>query len=552
MRRRGLVVALLAVLIGSAVLAQAGSQAGSAADGREAASKDGGIFLVSYSPQAPLTYVDPALAGGPSRGPISRPIVDATCARLYTHPDAAPPRSYRLQPEVAESYSVSKDRKTYTFRLRSGFRFSNGDPVRASAFAHAIDRVLQPAVRSPGAAFMRDIVGAKDVLAGRAETARGVVARGNTLVVRLTRPARNFLARTALPYFCAVPPWLPSSAEGLREFPSAGPYSITEYRKGERIEIRRNRFYGGQRRIHLDGFDVNLRGGNPPELLRGVERGDADWGFMLAGVYMDPRLDFEKKYGLNKSRFWMLPGRGLRMLAFNTSRPLFRSNLRLRQAVNLALDRRALVASSYGPLATPATDQLLPPGVPGFRNADVYPLEGDVDRAKELARGHLRGGKAVLRVHGAPVIGTMQLVKEQLAKIGLEIEIEINEAYELTSPAEAVDGNWDLGFVIWAPEIPDAHEYLKGFLDAHRQGGETLTRARTKLADAALARAARLPPSRARNRAYAEVDAMIARDIAPVAMLSVLNVATLVSERVDPGCMVLRPALDLAVACLRD
>ena len=548
MRRRPLVVALLAVLIGSAVLAQAGSQAGSAAHRQEGAI-EGGIFRISYSPAAPLNYVDPALAGSP----ISQPIVDATCARLYTHPDKPSPRSYRLQPEVAEGYSRSKDLKTYTFRLRSGFRFSNGEPVRASAFAQAITRVLQPAVQSPGAAFMRDIVGADDVLTGRRETARGVVARGNTLVVRFTRPARNFLARTALPYFCAVPPWLPPSAEGIGVFPSAGPYWITEYRKGDRIEIRRNRFYGGERKVRLDGFDVDLRGGNPVELLRSIERGDADWGWMLAGVFMSPGLDFGAKYGLNESRFWMLPGHALRMLAFNTSRPLFRNNLRLRQAVNFALDRRALVASSYGPLATPATDQHLPPGVPGFRNANVYPLDGDLDRARELARGHLRGGKAILRLHTfGPMIEIAQLVKERLAKIGLEIELEVDPGYELTSPAEALHGNWDIGFVIWLPEIPDANEYLKGFLDAHRQGGETLTRMRSKLAAAALARAALLPQGRARNRAFADVDKTIARDIAPVAMLSVLNVATLVSERVDPDCMVLRPALDLAVACLRE
>jgi hypothetical protein len=68
-------------------------------------------------------------------------------------------------------------------------------------------------------------------------------------------------------------------------------------------------------------------------------------------------------------------------------------------------------------------------------------------------------------------------------------------------------------------------------------------------ARAALARAARLPQGRARNLAYAEVDELIARDVAPAAVLSVLNEATLVSDRV--GCLVLRPALDLAVACLR-
>jgi ABC-type transport system substrate-binding protein len=537
-----LVVALLALLVGSTGLTQAGSQAGSIVHGQE-----GDILRIAFSPAAPPNYVDPALAG-----PIGWSLLDATCARLYTYPDRGVPRSYRLQPEVAASYSHSKDLKTYRFRLKRGFRFSDGKQVRATAFEHAINRALQPLVHSPGAVHMRDIVGAKDVLAGRSKTARGVVAHGNTLVVRFTRPVPNFLARTALPYFCAVPPWLPPSVEGVGAYPSAGPYYIKEYRANEVVVIRRNPFYAGKRKVHLDGFDVNLRGGEPVELLRSVERGDADWGWMLAGVFMSPGLDFEQKFGLNKSHFWMLPGHGLRMLAFNTSRPLFRNNLRLRQAVNFALDRRGLVDASYGPLVTPPTDQHLPPGVPGFRDASVYPLDGDLHRARELARGHLRSGKAVLRLHTfGPMIAIAQLVKKQLAKIGLDVEIETNKAYELTRPAQALHGEWDLAYVLWFPDIHDAHEYLRSLLDAHLQGGETLTRVRSKLAGAALDRAVLLPPGRARNRAYAQLDAMITRDLAPVAMLSGFNVATLVSDRVDPECMVLRPALDLAVACLR-
>ena len=246
--RHQLLVALLALLVGGAVLAQAGSSAHG---------QDRGILLVSFSPAAGLDYVDPAL----SFSPAGWSLLDATCARLYTYPDTAAPGSFRLQPEVAAGYSVSKDLKTYTFTLRRGFRFSNGEPVRASAFARAINRVLQPAVQSPGADFMRDVVGAKDVLAGKATKARGVVARGNTLVVRFTRPAPNFRDRTALPFFCAVPPWLPPSSEGLGVFPSAGPYSVTEYRADEGVAIRRNRYYGGERKVHLDGFDVDLRGG---------------------------------------------------------------------------------------------------------------------------------------------------------------------------------------------------------------------------------------------------------------------------------------------------
>ena len=538
MRRRYLVVALLAVLVGSAVLAQAGSTA---------RGQRGGILSIAFSPAFPVMYVDPAL----SFSPTDWSLLDATCARLYSYPDKAAPRGYRPQPEVAASSSVSKDLKTYTFRLRRGFRFSNGDPVRASAFAHAINRVLDPVVQSPGVTFMRDIVGADDVLAGRRDTARGVVARGNTLVVTFTRPAPDVLARATLPFFCAVPPWLPASAEGVGAFPSAGPYAVQEYRAGEGVVIRRNRFYGGERKPRLDGFDVNLQGGNPVELVRSIDRGEVDWGYMAAGAVMTSGLDLPAKYGVNKTLFWMQPGLTVRMLAFNTSRGIFRNNPKLRQAVNLALNRRALVAASGYGIASTATDQHLPPSVPGFRNAGVYPLEGDLDRARALARGHLRGGKAVLHVHTfPPMIAQAQLVEAQLAKIDLDIEVKIDKGRELSRPAAALEGEWDLAYVLWLPNIPDPHHYLSQLLEAHRHGGETLTRARTALAEAALARADRLPQARERNLAYARVDVMIARDLAPVAVLSVLNEATLVSERV--GCRVLRPALDLAVACLRD
>jgi ABC-type transport system substrate-binding protein len=535
MGHRRSLVALLAVLVGSAVLAQTGSTS---------RGQEGGILRVGISPQYGVDSIDPAL----SFSPAGWSLLEATCARLYTYPDERSPRSFRLQPEVASSYSRSKDLRTYTFRLRRGFRFNNGEPVRASAFARAINRVL--VVQSYGAFFMRDIVGAGDVIAGRTKKARGVVATGNTLVVQFKRPAPDFLARTTLPFFCAVPPWLPPSREGIGRFPSAGPYYVMEYRPKEGIVIRRNRFYGGERKAHLEGFDVNLQGGNPVELLRSIERGDADWGVVPAGVFDTPGLDLEAKYGRNKSRFWVRPGLTLRLFAFNSSRPLFRNNPRLRQAVNFALNRRALVASSYGRVLSTPTDQLLPRSVPGFRDANVYPFEGDRERARELARGRLRSGKAVLHVTGfGPLIETAQLVKKQLASIGLEIEVEIGTiaatvgyVAELMRPG----AEWDIAFLLWTPNIPDAHTYLRLLLQKQLQGGER----RSKLAGAALARAARLPPGRAGNMAYAEVDAMIARDVTPVAVLSVLNEATLVSERV--GCPVLRPALDLAVACLRE
>ena len=532
MVRRRLLVAVVALVAGGAVLAQAGSSA---------RGQEGGILKIGVSAQVPVGYVDPAL----SFGPAAWALLEATCARLYTYPDKASPASFRVRPEVAARYTRSEDLKRYTFTLRRGFRFSNGEPVRASAFARAINRVLSPVMASPGAMFMRDIVGADDVLSGKTEKARGVVARGNTLVVRFKRPAPNFVARTTYPFFCAVPPWLRVSAEGVGKVPSAGPYYVEDFRPAEGIKVRRNRFYGGERKVHLDGFNVDLRGGNPVELLRSIDRGDADWGHMFAGVFSG--LGFEKY----ASRFHLRPGLTLRLLVFNSSRPLFRDNLRLRQAVNFALDRRALEV--YGPELSQTTDQLLPHSVLGFRDAHIYPLGGNLERAQELARGQLRDRKAVFHITTfGPLQVQAQLIKEQLARIGLEVEVRSEPpgfmpAYfaQLTSPV----AEWDMAFLIWAPNIPDAHEYLSLLLETQRLGGEDATR-RWKLASAALARAARLPPGRARNLAFAGVDAMITRDVAPAAALSVLKEATFVTERV--GCRVLRPALDLAVACLKD
>ena len=531
MRRQLLVVLLAAVAI------VVSAQPGSSARGRE-----GGILRISFSPVLPVDSVDPAL----SFFPPGWSLLEATCARLYTYPDRASPASFRPQREVAAGYAVSKDLKRYTFTLRRGFRFSNGEPVRASAFAQAINRALR--VKSPGAVFMDDIVGAEAVLAGRRQGARGVRPRGYTLVVEFKRPAPDFPARTALPFFCAVPPWLPPSGEGIARVPSAGPYYVKEYRAGELISIRRNPYYGGRRTVHLDGFEVNLRGGSPPEMLRSIARGEADWGYTTAGMFLAPGLD----------RPTVRPGLTVRMFAFNTSRPLFRNNPRLRQAINFALNRRALVESSYGPVLSTSTDQHVPPGVPGFRDVNIYPLAGNLDRARELARGHLRHRKAVLRVGSfPPLIEAAQLVKARLAQIGLEIELkpepgELTSAgfARLTRPGAARRADWDIAFVLWFPHVPDAHEYLSLLLKAQLQGDETVTRSRSKLASAALTRAALLPHGRARNAAYARVDAMIARDLAPVAVLSVLNETTVVSERV--GCRVLRPALDLAVACLRE
>ena len=192
-------------------------------------------------------------------------------------------------------------------------------------------------------------------------------------------------------------------------------------------------------------------------MLNRVKRGEADWGHTVAGIYFDPSLALVSTYGVNGSQFFVRPGLTLRMLAFNSSRPLFRDNPRLRRAVNYALGRRALQFA--GPLSSELTDQYLPSTLPGSEDANIYPLDRpDVEKARELAAGNTRGGKAVIYTTDFSLpLAAAQLVKRQLAEIGLELEVKALPIHIATAAYVgklAVQGEpWDLALVLWTPEL---------------------------------------------------------------------------------------------------
>lgn len=492
---------------------------------RSADVQEGGTFRV-IARSLDVGPIDPAL----EYTLASWLIVDTTCLRLD---------------EAAAAPVVTNGGKTYTFRLRSGFRFADGKPVQADAFARGIHRILTPGLRSPVAEYLLDVVGAKGVVEGRAPAAAGVVARGETLVLRLARPVPDFEFRMDL--VCAVPPTLPVDPEGYGAYPAAGPYSVTEYRPTERVVLSRNRFYGGTRPHHVDEYVVDLRASSWDEVLDRVEQGDADWGFAHASAYLDPARRLVAKYGRNRSRFFIAPGYGFRGLVLNTSRPLFRDNPLLRRAVSYAIDRSALRRAGGGTLESTLTDQYLPPTMRGFRDARIYPLaRPDVARARALARGHTRSGKAVFyTVETAPYPAFAQSVRRDLARIGLDVEVKVLPVQAYFGRLGA-RGPYDIGFGPWIADYDDPYTVLNKLLEGRYVGTTNWARFDSPLYNRLLRRAASLRGA-ARYRAYGDLDVRLARDAAPIVAIDYANEPTLVSARV--GCV--RPRFDLTSVCLR-
>ena len=203
------------VLAGAAVTATGvflAASMGGARAGEARAVKEGGTFRVVAA--GLLNVIDPALSGTIAEATVLRPV----CAGLLAFPDKPLPAGLRVEPDLAEAQPVvSKDGKTYTFRIRKDARFSDGTPVTAGSFVHALERIFDPSMKSSQVVYFDTIVGAREMLEGKTRKLAGVSAVGRTLTIKLTRRVPDFPIALAGPItLCAVPASLPVIPEGAR------------------------------------------------------------------------------------------------------------------------------------------------------------------------------------------------------------------------------------------------------------------------------------------------------------------------------------------------
>ncbi len=494
--------------------------------------------------------LDPALAFQP----LSWQILDATCAKLLNYPDRPGPAGSQLVPEVAQSLPTrSPDGLTYTFTIRPGFRFSppSNQPVTAETFKYSIERTLNPRMRNPVATEFDDIVGVPAFIAGRTDHIAGVTAHGDMLTIRLTEPAPDLLVRLTQPFFCAVPTDTPIDPEGLRAIPSAGPYEIASYTPGQGVVLTLNPNYHGSRPHSL--ARIELRVGVLPQTAVGqVEAGSADYA-------VDGEIDsadvayLASRYGLGSpaaraghQQYFVNATPELDFLALNTHRPLFQ-DARLRQAVNYAVDRAALaqLGGPGDPLPDQPTDDYLPPGIPGYSNLHVYPLRPNLAKARSLATGHSGATVVFYTCDQPPCAQQGQIVKTDLAAIGLQVQVEtmpIDTLYtKIATPGEP----FDIAMVNWGADYLDPDDYLNLLLT----GGTIIPALDDPTYAQKLAAANRLTGS-TRYLTYAALDADLLRNAAPWVAFGNASTHELFSARI--GCQTYGPyGLDLAALCVR-
>jgi YVTN family beta-propeller protein len=512
----------------------------------------GGVLRIDS--ESPVDFLDPALAYSPGSWSLEY----ATCAKLLSYPDRPAPAGSQLEPEVAAALPArSAGGKTYTFTIRSGFRFSppSNESVTAQTFKYTIERTLSPRIQSPARQYSGDIVGATAYEAGKAKHISGVTAKGNRLTIRLIQPAPDFLTRIALPFFCAVPLGTPVDPKGVRTIPGAGPYYVASYTPGQSAVVKRNPNYHGSRPHHLEEIDYTF-GVGQAQSVKEIEAGQAD--FAADGVPPQAVGQLARKYGpkspaakAGHQQYFVNPGLETTYLALNASRPLF-SDAKLRRAVNYALDRRALArVPLFGAFSPQPTDQLLPPNMPGFRDVHVYPFTPDLAKARRLAHGH--GGRAVLYICSNPQCSqAAQIIQANLKEIGIDVEPKFFPIGAMFERLGRKGEPFDIGLGGWAADYPDPSDFMKlvyGPLIA-ATGNIGYSYFDDPSYNRKIAAAARLTGPR-RYLAYSALDADLARNAAPIAALSNGSEQDFFSARM--GCQTYQPVygIDLAALCIR-
>lgn len=318
-----------------------------------------------------------------------------------------------LVPDLAVAIPVPADGgRTYTFQIRRGLSYSNGDPVELGDFRRGIERFFRLG-GGRTAPYYDVIVGAEACRArpARCDLSGGIVAdaAAGTVTIRLTRPDPNMLHYLALPFAHAVARSAPATEVTTQGLPATGPYVVASHRPGRELRLVRNpKFREWSKAARPDGYPdeiVLTAAGGEQAAVTGVEQGrfDLTLSDLLSPEVLD-RLSVQYPERLRSD-----PMVATLFVALNTTVPPFDS-LDARRAVAYALDRAALVEMLGAAQYAQTTCQILPPNFPSYEAYCPFtrdPEEGgswrapDLEEARRLvAKSGTAGARVVVRTQG--------------------------------------------------------------------------------------------------------------------------------------------------------
>jgi oligopeptide transport system substrate-binding protein len=508
MRLAGPLLALLAAL-GCAGCAREAPPAGSAAES--------GIYRRGNG--AEPDSLDPQLARSDNAGQILRDVYEG----LTVLDARAEP-----VPGAAERWELSADGLTYTFHLRDGARWSNGEPLTAADYVAAWRRLVDPATAAPYAAMLEPIAHAAAITAGRTKPAElGVSATdARTLTVQLVAPAPYFPGLVA--HWSTFPAWHGAAPAAAGATVSNGAYTLAAWIVGSHVALKRNRRYWNDAATHIESVRF-LPIADPNDEYARYRAGE------LESTYTVPQQPIERLKTLHGAALHLGPQLGIYYYGFNLTKPPFKDARELRQALAMTVDRERLVGQVTGLGELPAYSWV-PPGVAGYEpQRFAWADRPYAERVSEARRLYAAAGyssarplKVELRYPNAPTSERIAIAVAAMWQDALGVETRL-AGEQLKSLLEAINrGETEIFNSGWQGDYDDAST----FTDVLKGGtGINLPHYRSSAYDAALANAGAAVDPAVRRSALEAAERTVLAD-APVVPLYFYVNKHLVAARV--------------------
>ena len=378
-----------------------------------------------------------------------------------------------LVPDLATAIPSPTDGgRTYRFVLRSGVRYSSGQPVRASDVTRALRRSIA-AKAGPASNFLSSIVGAARCRAAACDLSHGVVAddAAGTVTFHLTRADPDLPTLLALPFSYPVPAGI-GPVRKERPVPATGPYRIASVSLDKKVVLERNpRFGVWSQQAKPDGFPARIVwqfGTSAARQISGTESGAVDVAF-------GPLLP--------AASLLRIPGQvhvharaGVGGFFMNTRVAPF-DDVRVRRAVNYAVDRRRVIDTFLGPDAAVVTCQILPPTIAGFRPYCPYgrgdvPASGykgpDLVAARRLVQTSGTAGARITVIASVETKRLSDYLVGVLRSIGYQAHARVVGAFPKYFPY-ILDSrnNAQIGFYAWDADFLAPSDFLDLLFNCH-------------------------------------------------------------------------------------
>jgi ABC-type transport system substrate-binding protein len=441
-------------------------------------------------------------------------------------------------PDLADGPpTLSADRRTYTFSLRKGVRYAPpvNREVRAEDFVYAVERQLDPdhRTRSPNP-YASLIEGTAEFAAGKARTISGMRALDDhTLQITLKQPASDFLSILTLPFFSPVPEEHASGYKPGEEYAQhlvgSGPYTVQVYDPGRRVELERNQNWDPRtdplRKAWVDKISVTIRP-SQAGIQQAIEGGEQD---LNLDNIPPPNADLQRlSADRDLADQLAVETTGcVHYLTLQMDTPPT-SKLKVRQAINHAIDRQAVVAAIGGRYAGEPASTILSPTLAGYSPFDLYPSQdsrGDPDAARRLLAdaGYPDGVKLTyLGQETATWTALYNALDASLARAGIRLQpkfIKRKTIYSQSLRLESKKGDRNLGAARWCPDYPGngSRSFIGVLLDGRKiapTANNNYGHYDNPKVNDMIDRAYRTADGPARNAIWGQIDRLVMEDAA--------------------------------------